>query len=93
MTLRTNSFKQTDSETGFDMKSSKTSINLKNCEPMKVMLETTLSFKNRVQGIINSGLNKEIDGSIDKSVPSISLPEPAIVFSPRPVSKLASLSF
>ncbi|KAI8553457.1 hypothetical protein RHMOL_Rhmol05G0017700 [Rhododendron molle] len=88
MTLRTNSFKQTDSETGFDMKSSKNSINLKNCEPMKVMLETTLSFKNLVQGISNSGLNKEVDGSIDKSVPSISLPEPAILFSPRPVSKL-----
>ncbi|KAG5547175.1 hypothetical protein RHGRI_013001 [Rhododendron griersonianum] len=88
MTLRTNSFKQTDSETGFDLKSSKNSINLKNCEPMKVMLETTLSFKNRVQGIINSGLNKEVDGSIDKSVPSILLPEPAIVFSPRPVSEL-----
>ncbi|XP_058213638.1 IQ domain-containing protein IQM1-like isoform X2 [Rhododendron vialii] len=88
MTLRTNSFKQTDSETGFDMKSSKNSINLKNCEPMKVMLETTLSFKNLVQDIRNSGLNKEVDGSIDKSVPSISLPEPAILFSPRPVSEL-----
>ncbi|GFY98470.1 calmodulin-binding family protein [Actinidia rufa] len=98
MTLRTDSLKQTDSETntksnsGCDKKSNKNSINLKNCEPIKVMLETTLSFKNLVQDIRNAGLNysnNEFDGFVnDKSVPSISFPEPAILFSPKPVSEL-----
>ncbi|PSS01989.1 IQ domain-containing protein [Actinidia chinensis var. chinensis] len=98
MTLRTNSFKQTDSETntksnngGCEKKSTKNSINL-NCEPIKVMLQTTLSFKNLVQDIKDSGLiysSNEFDGFInDKSVPSLSFPEPAILFSPRPVSEL-----
>lgn len=94
MTLRTNSFKQTDPETNntnptsFDNSNSKNSIKLNSSEPMRVMLETTLSFKNLVQDIRKSGLNKEVDGFIDKSVPSLSLPEPAILFSPRPVSEL-----
>ncbi|CAL5360351.1 unnamed protein product [Camellia sinensis] len=93
MTLSADSFKQKDSEAncnGFDKKSNKNSINL-NCEPIKVMLKTTLSFKNLVQDIRNSSLNalnNKVDGFIDKSVPSISLPEPAILFSPRPVSEL-----
>ncbi|KAG5512859.1 hypothetical protein RHGRI_038685 [Rhododendron griersonianum] len=39
------------------------------------MLETTLSFKNLVQDIRNSGLNNEVDRFVDKSVPSISLLE------------------
>ncbi|CAL5398604.1 unnamed protein product [Camellia sinensis] len=94
--LRTDSFKETDSETilksnGFNKRSTKSSINLKNCEPVKIILETTLSFKNLVQDIRNSGLtasNNKVDGFIDKSVPSISLPEPAILFSPRPVCEL-----
>lgn len=94
MTLRTNSFKQTDPETNntnptsFDNSSSKNSIKLNSSEPIRVMLETTLSFKNLVQDIRKSGLNKEVDGFIDKSVPSLLLPEPAILFSPRPVSEL-----
>ncbi|KAL6974559.1 hypothetical protein U1Q18_028744 [Sarracenia purpurea var. burkii] len=97
MKLRTDSFKQpdlgtdTDESHGFDKKSNKNSISLNNCGPMKVMLETTLSFKNLIQDIRDSGLNTltgEVDGLTEKSNPSVSLPEPAILFSPRPVSEL-----
>uniref|UniRef100_A0A5B6ZY02 Calmodulin-binding family protein n=1 Tax=Davidia involucrata TaxID=16924 RepID=A0A5B6ZY02_DAVIN len=89
------SFKKTDSETlnkpnGCDKKSAANSINLP-CKPMKVMLETTLSFKNLVQDIKNSisdNLDGKIDGLVHKSMPTKSLPEPAILFSPRPVTEL-----
>lgn len=102
MTLRTNSFKKIDSS-DIILKSNasprngrKNSISLKNCEPVKVMLETTLSFKNLVQEIRKSesdnydGRANEVVGfkSVHNSVPQISLPEPAILFSPRPVSEL-----
>ncbi|KAA8523265.1 hypothetical protein F0562_009688 [Nyssa sinensis] len=95
MTLRTGSFKKTDSETptksnGCDKGSAANSINL-HCEPIKVILETTLSFKNLVQDIRNSSSNNldgKVDGLVHKSLPTNSLPEPAILFSPKPVSEL-----
>ncbi|KAH0653065.1 hypothetical protein KY289_030743 [Solanum tuberosum] len=68
--IRTNSFKGRESETITTTK--KNSINVTNCEPLKLMLQTTLSFKNLVQ--------------VQDSV--VALPEPAIMFSPRPVCEL-----
>lgn len=68
--IRTNSFKGTESET--ITKPKKNSINVTNCEPLKLMLHTTLSFKNLVQ--------------VQDSV--VALPEPALMFSPRPVCEL-----
>ncbi|XP_059633133.1 IQ domain-containing protein IQM1-like [Cornus florida] len=95
MTLRTDSFKKTDSETiaksnVADKRSNANSINL-HCEPIRVMLQTTLSFKNLVQDIKVSHsdyVDKSNDGLILKSVPTNLLPEPAILFSPRPVCEL-----
>lgn len=52
--------------------SRKNSIKLKNCEPVKLVLETTLSFKDLVVNVPKDA----------------ALPEPAIMFSPRPVSEL-----
>ncbi|KAL8120004.1 IQ domain-containing protein IQM1-like [Apium graveolens] len=103
MTLRTSSFKKIDSDIMTNSIGSnsprnngrKNSINLKNCEPVRVMLETTASFKNLVQDIKNSesdylGVKANGFGSIfpHKSLPHYSLPEPAILFSPRPISEL-----
>ncbi|CAK9144142.1 unnamed protein product [Ilex paraguariensis] len=98
MTLRTDSFKKTDSENITKANASenflrKNSISLKACEPVKVMLETALSFKSLVQDISKSDqlndLNAQAaDGLAHKSIATISLPAPEIWFSPRPVSEL-----
>lgn len=90
---RTDSIKRTDSETINNSNLSnkfkrKNSISLKNCEPIKVMLEKTLSFKNLVHDITSNTLNPKNDGLVHKSIPTTSLLEPAIMFSPRPVSEL-----
>ncbi|KAK4343367.1 hypothetical protein RND71_036461 [Anisodus tanguticus] len=88
MTVRSNSFKGTHVETiiqsnnGIDKMTRKNSINLRNCEPKKLMLETTLSFKNLVQDLNLSEWNEP------KKRETASLPEPSILFSPRPVSEL-----
>ncbi|OIT01648.1 PREDICTED: IQ domain-containing protein IQM1-like [Nicotiana attenuata] len=86
MTVRSNSFKGTHLETiiqshGVDKMTRKNSINLRNCEPKKLMLETTLSFKNLVQDINISEWN-------ETKTRAASLPEPSILFSPHPVSEL-----
>ncbi|CAA3026475.1 Hypothetical predicted protein [Olea europaea subsp. europaea] len=88
MTLRTNSFGKADStaimkEKGCNKMVRENSINFRNFEPAKIVLETTLSFKNLVQEIRKS----ESDYSHAK-VDTCELPEPAIMFSPRPVSEL-----
>lgn len=86
MTVRSNSFKGTHLETiiqsnGVDKMTRKNSINLRNCEPKKLMLEMTLSFKNLIQDINISEWN-------ETKTRAVSLPEPSILFSPRPVSEL-----
>ncbi|CAA2974187.1 Hypothetical predicted protein [Olea europaea subsp. europaea] len=86
MTLRTNSFDKADSIAITTAKRCKkmvreNSINLGNFEPAKLVLETTLSFKNLVQEIRKPESDNE---KVDTS----ELPEPAIMFSPRPVSEL-----
>lgn len=94
MTLGTSSFKQKDSgnvsrSNEFE-KNRKNMINLSKCEPVKLMLKPSLSFKDlfdarkpevEVQCLKDDGLTK-------KRIPKTPLPDPAIMFSPRPVSEL-----
>lgn len=91
MTLRSDSFRRRDAVTltnsvESNAKSRKNSINLKNCKPNNVTLETNLSFKSLVlpENLISNYLN----GNAHKQAPTTPLPEPAIMFSPRPVSEL-----
>ncbi|KAL1547782.1 IQ domain-containing protein iqm5, variant 2 [Salvia divinorum] len=65
--------------------SRKNAIKLVNCEPVKLVLETSLSFKDLVLDIRRS---EGDDVVAEKLVSCIDLPEPAIMFSPRPVSEL-----
>ncbi|KAL1805234.1 hypothetical protein ACET3Z_028302 [Daucus carota] len=103
MTLRSSSFKNIDSDIMTNSMRSKSprtngrknSINLSNCEPVRVMLETTSSFKNLAQDIKRSeseylGVqsNEYVSKFRHNSVPFIRLPEPAVLFSPRPISEL-----
>lgn len=90
-TLRPDSFKQTDSEPdsqSIPIRKRKNALNL-NCEPIKVLLETSLSFKDLVQDIRNSGLDTpRYGGSNERSEPLIALPDPVPLFSPRPANEL-----
>lgn len=101
MTVRAESFKKIDSETNPNSKDSgkllsrKNSINLKNCEPVRLMLETSLSFKNLVQDLRkpeSTAENKSAKSggnvAVRSSLPFLSLPEPVVFFSPRPVNEL-----
>ncbi|EOY30405.1 Calmodulin-binding family protein [Theobroma cacao] len=94
VTLRVNSFKRTDSETmtnsigiGSDKFQRKNSITLRGCKPDKVLLEKAFSFKNLIQDSQQSGSNAS-NGLTHKPMPTLSLPKPTILFSPRPVSEL-----
>lgn len=99
MTVRSNSFKIRESETNvktgdglYIKRSGRNSIDLRNCEPVKVMLQTTLSFKNLIQDIKNPGCissNDMFNGFVmNQPLARIALPEPAILFSPKPVTEL-----
>ncbi|KAK4415703.1 IQ domain-containing protein IQM4 [Sesamum alatum] len=94
MTLSAESFGDSESgamtmRRGLNKMSRKNSIKLRNCEPVKLVLETSLSFKDLVQSIRRSESDDGNDeGRNNKSVSAASLPEPAIMFSPRPVSEL-----
>ncbi|GFP84477.1 hypothetical protein PHJA_000591600 [Phtheirospermum japonicum] len=96
MTLRSNSFGK--SEPAASTKESnkmirKNSIKLKNCEPVKLVLETSLSFKDY---LVQSFKKTESDDATEKSHNNsnnniklaVCLPEPAIMYSPRPVTEL-----
>jgi hypothetical protein len=91
MTLRTNSFKNRETENTV-VKSDKklNSINLNTNEPMRIMLQTTLSFKNLVQDYTEFNSNETLKTPKKSPMPlsTIRLPEPSIMFSPRPVSEL-----
>ncbi|KAL4571832.1 hypothetical protein LXL04_018597 [Taraxacum kok-saghyz] len=95
--LRSNSFKRpesgseseseqfsTNSQHSSPKSTRRNSISLKSCEPLKVMLETTLSFKNLVQDI----RKPEPETSSIESGSKNLLPEPVVFFSPRPVIEL-----
>lgn len=101
VTVRVNSFKKTaadsepttnpiESHDGIKTRSSSSSRSLRSHKPENVVPERSLSFKNLVQdkGIGSNSINRK-DGTLKhKPVPALSLPEPAILFSPRPVSEL-----
>ncbi|XVF35044.1 hypothetical protein REPUB_Repub18cG0111200 [Reevesia pubescens] len=93
VTLRVNSFKRTDSETmtnsvGSDKIQRKNSLTLRSSKPdHKVLLEKTFSFKKLVQDKRKLSSNAS-NGLMHKPMPSLSLPEPTILFSPRPVNEL-----
>lgn len=92
-TYRTQSFKRTESEimtvpNGSDRKNSDNSSRLKHYKPEKVLLETNLSFKSLVQDPTESLTFVGKNQIKHKPIPALSLPEPAIMFSPRPVSEL-----
>ncbi|KAL8236468.1 hypothetical protein R6Q59_017549 [Mikania micrantha] len=97
--LRSESFKKLDSEFEITSKTSsgvqdssptskrRNSISLNSSEPLKIMLETTLSFKNLVQEIRKpkpDNPNLETGHPVSTNL----LPEPVVFFSPRPVSEL-----
>lgn len=92
--LRSDSFKKPDSESKIASESSgedssptrgrRNSISLNNCEPLKIMLETTLSFKNLVQEIRQPAPENP---NLETGSTNL-LPEPVVFFSPRPVSEL-----
>ena len=90
--LRTNSFKKTDSETttlsnGCNQTSTETSSRLRDCKPEDIVLERNLSFKNIVQDQETLGVDA-FDVLKHKPIPTLSLPESVVFFSPRPVSEL-----
>lgn len=90
--LRTNSFKKADSETttlsnGCNQTSTETLNRLRDCKPEDIVLERNLSFKNLVQDQETLGVDA-FDVLKHKPIPTLSLPESAIFFSPRPVSEL-----
>lgn len=92
-TLRADSFGKSESAAmtmtkGLNKMSRKNSIKLRNCEPVKLALETSLSFKDLVQNIRKSEADDAAEGRTNKLVSAVSLPEPAIMFSPRPVCEL-----
>lgn len=83
VTVRVNSFKRKDSETKCDEI-------IKNYKRENVLLETNLSFKDLAEDkkmVSTKTLNRK-EGLRHYPIPSLSLPEPAILFSPRPVSEL-----
>lgn len=94
VTLRTDSFKKTDSETrtrsnGCNKKKTNNLSRLSDCKPENVVLEKVLSFKDLVQhqdNIDSNGLN--FNGLKHKPIPTLSLPETMVFSSPRPVSEL-----
>ncbi|XP_062091060.1 IQ domain-containing protein IQM1-like [Humulus lupulus] len=94
-TYRTQSFKKRESETmtvvpnGSNKTSSDRSSRLQHYKPEKVILETNLSFKSSlVQDPIESLTFNGKNQIKHKPIPALTLPEPAIMFSPRPVSEL-----
>ncbi|XWS72195.1 hypothetical protein CRYUN_Cryun02cG0019500 [Craigia yunnanensis] len=73
---------------GSDKFQRKNSITLRSSIPdHKVPLQKTVSFKNLVQDKRKLGSNAS-NGLMHKPMPTLSLPEPAILFSPKPVSEL-----
>ena len=81
LTLRVNSFKRTDSETmtssvGSDKIQRKNSITLRSPKPDHKVVEDKWKW----------GANAS-NGLMHKPIPTLSLPEPTILFSPRPVNE------
>ncbi|KAL0333759.1 UNVERIFIED_CONTAM: IQ domain-containing protein IQM4 [Sesamum angustifolium] len=92
MTLKADNFGEADSAAiSMATQCKKNSLTLSNCEPMRLVLKTTFSFKNLIQDIRKSGsddVKANAEGYTDKLVDAATLPQPAILFSPRPISEL-----
>ncbi|CAN6699247.1 unnamed protein product [Malus baccata var. baccata] len=95
VTLRTHSFKsESESLAVISDSSSKSgttnSNRLRESKPENVMLDRNLSFKGLVQDNQDMGLEfcKGKNELKHKPMPALALPEPVILFSPRPVSEL-----
>lgn len=93
LTYRTQSFKRTEPETmtvpnGSDRSNTDNSTRLRHYKPEKVILEHSLSFKSLVQNPTESLSSVGKNHIKHKPIAALSLPEPAIMFSPRPVSEL-----
>ncbi|KAK3210458.1 hypothetical protein Dsin_015164 [Dipteronia sinensis] len=93
--VRVNSFKKSSSSDPETTPKTGNSRSLESCRPENVVLETKLSFKTLVDDqasakYLNMGpSNNNNKGVImHKPMPALSLPEPSILFSPRPVSEL-----
>ncbi|KAK9282044.1 hypothetical protein L1049_004956 [Liquidambar formosana] len=92
--VRTVSFKERDSDTTTDKSDGshkvviEESIRSKKWKLEKLKLEATLSFKGFVVDGQITDSKGQGDEMIHKSNPTIALPEPAILFSPRPVREL-----
>ncbi|KAG8367220.1 hypothetical protein BUALT_Bualt16G0049900 [Buddleja alternifolia] len=90
MTLKAESIGKADTAAitlakGCNKMSRKNSLNLRYCEPEKLVLETTHSFKNIIQDLTKTESdNTNTNGEDYKH----KFPEPAIMFSPRPVTEL-----
>lgn len=91
--LRTVSFKKRDSKNmiksdGSDELIIEGSIQLRRPQAKRLKLETTVSFKRVVLGGENLDALEKGDEWTKKTNPAKTLPDPAILFSPRPVSEL-----
>ncbi|XP_074305358.1 IQ domain-containing protein IQM1-like [Silene latifolia] len=65
------------------------SSSLRDQKPENIVLEKSPSFNTLVQEYDPKGLCRStVNGLLHKPLPAITLPEPAIMFSPRPVSEL-----
>ncbi|KAK8515470.1 hypothetical protein V6N13_139551 [Hibiscus sabdariffa] len=94
VTLRVNSFDRTDSESMTNSVESdeiqrKKATKLRNGTCDHVVLEKMYSFKDLVQDKGRFGSNaSNSNGLLHEPIPSLSLPEPTVLLSPRPVSEL-----
>ncbi|KGN66258.1 IQ domain-containing protein IQM1 isoform X1 [Cucumis sativus] len=85
--LKSNSFKITEEEPVKNRATRSKPNSLKGNKPENVILETNLSFKSLVE---DAGFSFSVSGSenLKTATPGVSLPEPAVMFSPRPVNEL-----
>ncbi|KAJ7979326.1 IQ domain-containing protein [Quillaja saponaria] len=93
ITLRTDSFKRTESETdtlsyGSNKASTDGSSQLKGYKPENVMLERSLSYKDLVEEKKRMSLTSRKNELKHEPIPALSVPGSAVFSSPRPVSEL-----
>ncbi|KAK8545241.1 hypothetical protein V6N13_066530 [Hibiscus sabdariffa] len=94
VTLRVNSFDRTDTESMTNSVESdgiqrKKATKLRNGTRDHVVLEKMYSFKDLVEDKGRFGSNaSNSNGLLHEPIPSLSLPEPTVLLSPRPVSEL-----
>lgn len=74
----------TNAVVGTKKTASKNSINLKNCKPDNVLLERSFSLRHMLEG----NYQPVPSNSCKENAEVISLPEPEIYFSPKPLVEL-----